>query len=394
MISVNWYQDDKLGIQLLASKGISEYGVGNLTRYKIMNFLSSKKQSSMAVVGALMITLGVEQSAAAATFNPAPQFESAVSYSTTIPRSDGGVDPADIYYPVLSSTDPQQSPLPIALFLQGALVDKSDYSTFASTVARYGFVVVVPNHIRTAISPMGAVTGLLAEQQQVNDVLSYIRNENSTPSSPIADSFDPSTLVLLGHSFGGAVGIAAIQGNCFPVLCTETFNRPQELKGGAFYGTNFLIGQGSGGLFIDNDGIPMALVQGNLDGVAMPLNAELTYAAIQDPPKAFISIPGANHYGITNEDNLIRDPIRPTLEQDVAIETIARWSALFLRGTALNDKGAFDYVFNTGDALDANVSVESVAKPIPEYTSVVSLLGLGVMGASSLLTRQQKLVKK
>jgi predicted dienelactone hydrolase len=112
--------------------------------YKIMNFLSSKKQSSIAVVGALMITLGVEPSAAA-TFNPAPQFESAVSYSTTIPRSDGGVDPADIYYPVLSSTDPEQSSLPIALFLQGALVDKSDYSTFASTVARYGFVVVVPN---------------------------------------------------------------------------------------------------------------------------------------------------------------------------------------------------------------------------------------------------------
>lgn len=358
-----------------------------------MNFLSAKKQSSMAVVGALMITLGVEQSAAAATFNPAPQFESAVSYSTTIPRSDGGIDSADIYYPVLSSTDAQQ-PLPIALFLQGALVDKSDYSIFANTVARYGFVVVVPNHIRTVTSPMGALTGLLAEQQQVNDVLSYIKNEKSTLSSPIASSLDPSTLVLLGHSFGGAVGMAAIQGNCVPILCTGTFNRPQELKGGAFYGTNFLIGRGNGELLIDNDDIPIALVQGNRDGVARTSNAELTYDAIQDPPKAFISIPGANHYGITNEDNFIRDPIRPTLEQDVAIETIARWSALFLRGTVLNDKGAFDYVFNTGDALDQNVSVESVAKPIPEYTSVVSLLGLGLMGASSLLTHQQKLFKK
>jgi predicted dienelactone hydrolase len=118
-----------------------------------MNFLSSKKQSSMAVVGTLMITLGVERGASAAIFNPAPIFENAVSYSTTIPRSDGGVDAADIYYPILSSTDSNQNSLPIALFLQGALVDKSDYSTFANTVARYGFVVIVPNHIRTAISP-------------------------------------------------------------------------------------------------------------------------------------------------------------------------------------------------------------------------------------------------
>ncbi len=349
----------------------------------------------MAIVGALMITLGVEGSAAAARFNPAPLFDSAANYVTTIPRSDGGVDATDIYYPVFSNTETKQSSLPIALFLQGALVDKSDYSTFANTVARYGFVVVVPNHIRTAISPMGAVTGLISEQQQVNDVLTYILAQKSKPSSPIANLLDPSMLVLLGHSFGGAVGIAAIQGNCFTALCTEDFNRPQELKGGVFYGTNFLIVQSSGGLpVIDNHGIPIGLVQGNRDGVAKPANAELTYSQIQDPPKAFITIPSANHYGITNEDNLIREPERPTLEQDVAIETIARWSALFLRGTALNDKGAFDYVFNSGDALDPNVTVESVAKPIPEPTSVMSLLGLGVIGASSLLTRKQKLVKK
>ncbi|MEH1810778.1 alpha/beta hydrolase family protein [Nostoc sp.] len=359
-----------------------------------MNFFSSKKQSSVACVGALMITLGVERSAVGATFNPAPLFESAVSYSTNIPRTDGGVDSTDIYYPVLSSTQTQQNSLPIALLLQGALVDKSDYSTFANTVARYGFVVVVPNHLRTAISPTGAVTGLLAEQQQVNDVLTYMQTEKSTPSSPIANSLDPSTLVLLGHSFGGAVGIAAIQGQCFPTLCTGNFTRPKELKAGVFYGTNFRIGQSSGGLpIIDNDGIPIALVQGNRDGVVNAANTQETYAGIQDPPKAFITILGANHYGITNEDNLIRETVRPTINQDVAIETIARWSALFLRGTALNDKNALDYVFNTGDALDQKVSVESVVKPIPEYTSVVSLLGLGVIGASSLNRKKQKLVK-
>lgn len=343
-----------------------------------------------------MITLGVERSAVAAKFNPDPLYESAVSYSTMIPRINGGLDPANIYYPVLSGVDLGQHSLPIALFLQGALVDKSDYSNFANTVARYGFVVVVPNHTRTTINQLGIpITGLLAEQQQVNDVLSYIKTEKSQASSPIANSLDPNTLVLLGHSFGGAVGIAAIQGNCFPVLCTENFNRPQELKGGAFYGTNFLIGQGGAGVpVIDNDDIPMALLQGDRDGVATPANAELTYAAIEDAPKALISIPGANHYGITNNDNLIREPVRPTLEQDVAIETIARWSALFLRGTVLNDQDALDYVFKTGDAWDENVSVESVAKPIPEYTSVFSLLGgLGVIGASSLLKNKDKLVK-
>jgi dienelactone hydrolase len=359
-----------------------------------MNFLSAKKQSSVAIVGALMICLGVEQTAVGAKKNPAPLFGSAASYSTTIPRTGGGVDIADIYYPELSGTQTQPNSLPIALFLQGALVDKSDYSTFANTVARYGFVVVVPNHVRTAFSPTGPVTGFLAEQQQVNDALTYIQSQKSAPSSPVANLIDPSTLVLLGHSFGGAVGIAAIQGQCFAVLCTLNFTRPQELKAGVFYGTNFLIGQGSGGVLnIDNDDIPIALVQGNRDGVANPVNAQQTYAAIQDPPKALITIPGANHYGITNQDNLIREAVRPTIPQDVAIETIARWSALFLRGTALNDQDALDYVFKTGDAIDENVNVQSVGKSIPEYTSVISFLALGVIGASSLNRQKQKFVK-
>ncbi|MCA1994926.1 MAG: hypothetical protein LDL41_23185 [Coleofasciculus sp. S288] len=148
-----------------------------------MNFLSSNKQSSVAMVGAAVIALGIELPTAAATFTPAPLFDRADSYSTTIPRSEGGADAADIYYPLLSDTATDESSLPIALFLQGALVDKSEYSNFASTVARYGFVVVVPNHVRTATNPMGSVTGLLAEQQQVNDVLNYMIASESNPSS-------------------------------------------------------------------------------------------------------------------------------------------------------------------------------------------------------------------
>ncbi|MEJ1930595.1 chlorophyllase [Nostoc sp. NIES-2111] len=322
-----------------------------------MNFLSPKKQSSMAIVGSLMITLGVELTATANTFHPVPLFSRTANYSTKIPRSGGDADAADIYYPVVPKTS--KTSLPIALLLQGALVDKSDYSKFANAVARYGFVVVVPNHSRTANSPTRKVTGLLSEQQQVNDVLTYMRSENSRSTSPIANQLNLKTLVLLGHSFGGAVGIAAIQGKCFAIFCTKDFSRPDELKGGVFYGANFLMGQNSRDIpVIENDAIPIALIQGNLDGVAKPSSAQITYEKIQDQPKALITVAGANHYGITNEDNSKRESNRPTLEQEVAIETIARWSALFLRATVLKDKQAFDYVFNSGDALDLNVKRE------------------------------------
>jgi predicted dienelactone hydrolase len=70
--------------------------------------------------------------------------------------------------------------------LQGALVDKADYSNYAEEVASYGFVVVVPNNERTATAPDGqTITGLLAEEEQVNNVLAQMKVEDVDTTSPI-----------------------------------------------------------------------------------------------------------------------------------------------------------------------------------------------------------------
>ena len=71
---------------------------------------------------------------------------------------------------------------------------------------------------------------------------------------------------------------------------------------------------------------------------------------------------GANHYGIADTNNplgSVPDPNTPQIEQSQAVETVARWSALFLRAEVLGDRQVFDYVYKTGNALDNNVSVIS-----------------------------------
>ncbi|WP_199328304.1 hypothetical protein [Anabaena azotica] len=62
------------------------------------------------------------------------------------------------------------------------------------------------------------------------------------------------------------------------------------------------------------------------------------------------------------------------MSQKKSIETIARWSALFLRAYALDEKGALDYVNNTGDALDENVTVVSEVRAVSESNSAWGLL--------------------
>ncbi|MEG4490250.1 poly(ethylene terephthalate) hydrolase family protein [Microcoleus sp. D3_18_C4] len=301
------------------------------------------------------------------TIDYSPQFKEVGFYSTTISANN---DLADIYYPKPSDINSGNYSFPIVLLLQGALVDKSFYSDYASLVARYGFVVVVPNHLRPSPFNPTSPPSLLSETSQIAAVLSQMAIENTKPTSPIASVVDTQRLGLLGHSFGGAVGLSVIANKCLPelYLCQEPFTRPKELLAGAFFGANLRNPIANEFVPIANDGIAVALIQGSIDGVALPDRAQSTFDNIQTSPKALITVMGANHFGITNVNNpagAMPDRNTATLNRAVGIETIARWSALFLRANMLKDRAAFDYIYSQGDALDPNVRVTTVATPEP-----------------------------
>ncbi len=318
---------------------------------------------SISLLAPLQITpVPLESWAATIPFSPDPLAAKADRLTTAIGR-----DPTDIYFPIPLNSNPHQELLPIALLLQGANVDKSSYSLFASILARHGFLVVVPNHLRKfpPIPGLGKDI-LLPDQHQISDVLAYMNMENSDHSSPLFGAIDLDKLVVIGHSMGGLAGLNAIQDQCSLPLCFGDFTRPAALVGGVFYGTNL---KGHFGMKIHpiaNAGIPTALIQGTLDGASNLEDTEATYQQIQDSPKAFITIVGANHYGITNTNNPVNppglpliqaDPIAPTLDQETAIEDIARWSALFIRAHVMHDRGALDYLQNSAQQSDGSVIV-------------------------------------
>ncbi len=347
--------------------------------------MATLRTLSLASAGTAFIIWGIGETAAAA-FSPAPLFNDVASYSTTISPNN---DLTDIYFPNPSNLKNGDYSFPIALLLQGANVDKSDYSDFASTVASYGFVVVVPNRQRSL--PEFGFTGLLAETSQIDAVIAKMAAENSNSASPVAGAINTEKLALLGHSQGGAVGLSAIGDTCILLLCEGSYNRPSELVAGAFFGANLRDQTTNEFIPINNSGIPIALLQGNLDSRAIPARAQGTYDQIQDPPKALITILGANHYGITNTNNPlgpIPDSTTPTLDQALAVETVARWSALFLRSSVLDDKDAFDYVYSTGNALDENVSV--ISQPVPEPSSTLALAVLSAWGVVSRLKKRKQ----
>ncbi|MHC5933607.1 alpha/beta hydrolase family protein [Nostoc sp.] len=342
------------------------------------------------VAGTSLVVLSMSKTATATTFNPSPIFTDITSYTTNISTTN---DLADIYFPNPSNLKTDNYSFPVGLLLQGANVDKSDYSNYASTVAGYGFVVVVPNNER-ALPPLGK--GLFSETEQINAVLAQMRTENSNSNSPIAGIVNTQKLGLLGHSFGGGVGLSAIADVCLPRFCSSRTSLPSEVVAGVFYATGLAATPNVlpvEYIPINNSGIPIALLKGTLDGIVPPFITDGTYENIQNPPKTLITLAGTNHYGITNTNNPpgpLPDKNTPTIPQDVAIETLARWSGLFLRASILNDKDAFNYVYFTGDATDPNITV--ISERIPESTPTAALFGIGIAGV--IITQVRKVINK
>ena len=373
---------------------LSDIFLSDISRKRILSQTAFYRYTSILVAG---FALSIGQASIASTNVVSPYeslYESFDSYSTTNPING---DATDIYFPTLDSGAPVDD-LPVVLMLQGALVDKGFYSDYASQVARYGFAVAVPNHIQT-VPGFGDV--LAPEISQVQAVLDQFVAESSSMNSPLGGKVDTEKFGLLGHSLGGAVGLSSIGEVCLPGFCLEPFERPEALMGGAFFGAN-LRDQSDTFLAIENEGVGVALIQGEQDGRALPINAERTFDQIQTPPKALVTLAGVNHFGITDVNvpsGAIPDPNGQRLSQADSVETIARWSGLFLRGTVLEDPAALDYVFKVGESLDpAVVSVEGQpaekqpvekqpAKSVPEPLSLMGVAG-GLL--SLVLLKQQK----
>lgn len=296
---------------------------------------------------ALLTAVGTAGPAAAAETPQSPTPVPTLVYAASV-----GDDAADVYYPESGSR------LPVVLLQQGANVDKSHYEGYARTVAAFGFVVVVPNHVRSVFG----VPGLWASADQGLTAVAWSKAENARAGSPLAGRLDPASFALLGHSFGGAAGMATVQGQCAPPFCfglPPGAVKPAELKAAAFFGTNNAP-PGGGPVAPVNNTVPVALIQGSADGIAAPAAAQATYEALKGTPKAMVTVAGVNHYGITGVQNppgAVPDPSAQTTDQVEGIRTSARWAALHLKA-ALGDAFARSYVRYWGDAADPAVTVQ------------------------------------
>ena len=117
----------------------------------------------------------------------------------------------------------------------------------------------------------------------------------------------------------------------------------------------------------------MAIINGDQDENAEYHDTKDSYKLIENLPKSLVFVkraqiitvfvpknnPGNPNYPADPQNDGTPTPQEnpPTLDQNISIETTARWAALFLRAHALNDPAALEYISTTGRLLDPNVEV-------------------------------------
>jgi len=284
---------------------------------------------------------------------PTPRFTSTATYSTIVAGSN---DPMDVIYPNPADLATGTYKFPLVVFIQGANVDKANYTSVAETVAKYGFVVAIPNHQRTVL----VLTGLFPEPSSVVAAFAHLVTEGARDAAPIHNVVDTAKYGLLGHSFGSVVGLDLIAQSCTQPICPGAFTSPPQLRGGAFYGASRKGPAGGMVAATDNRGLGAMLVQGTVDGANAPADAKATFDKISGPPRAYVTVTGANHYGITNMNNpsgAAADRQTATLAQAASIEAIGRWSALFLLATVSGDAAAKNAL--AAGKGDPNVTVQA-----------------------------------
>ena len=275
--------------------------------------------------------------------------------TTSMDAGDAGVgDPADVYYPDPPDLHTASYSFPVVLLFQGAKVGRGFYSSVATLVAGYGFIVVIPDHMSNNIG--GA--GLYAELSQIAAVGAQMKLEAASATAPVRGVVNTGRVALMGHSYGGASGLSGMANMCFPPVPLCTFTRPPEIVAGAFYGTNLatpLLGVPA----LDTGALPVLLVQGDKDGKALPADGQATYNQIQKRPKAIITLLGANHYGVTDVDNPAgADPeANPqTLDHAAGIASNGRWIGVFFSAFLSGDMAA-RAALRTAGMLDPNVTI-------------------------------------
>ncbi|MCX7959303.1 MAG: alpha/beta hydrolase [Deltaproteobacteria bacterium] len=262
-------------------------------------------------------------------------------------------DNTDIYLPIT-----QNEQFYLILLLQGSDLSKKNYSLISERICNYGFAVAVFDHYKESFSGKH----LYSEQNATNEIFYKIIDQSEKKDSFLFGKIKKDKFILFGHSYGAGCGLFMIGNECKWPFCSDKYERPDELSGGIFYGISLKSPYGETYYKINNENIPVLLIGGDNDGAIKYEYAEKTFESIENPPKIFVRLKGANHYAVNDTNpppGADADKNIQSLNQNTGLEIISSLSAAFISEYILKDESCIGYFKRAADAFSEYIEVKT-----------------------------------
>ncbi len=186
---------------------------------------------------------------------------------------------ATIFYPLTLSFDAPMGGLVLA---PGFRASQSNYDWWGPALASLGYAVMI-------IDTNSPTDGLEARKQALIAGVSFLKDQNSNPDSPLNGKFDTSRVAIMGHSMGGGAALAAAAEMGEEIRAVIPLAPYCCEPGGSFSGDFSALGT------------PALIIASAVDEVAPPAeHARMLYDNLADGNKLYMEFAEGNHMLVAN----------------------------------------------------------------------------------------------
>ncbi|MEO0247675.1 MAG: alpha/beta hydrolase [candidate division WOR-3 bacterium] len=260
-----------------------------------------------------------------------------VSYRVVnIPGTYENMNNSRIYYPSQGNTvDPAAVPCPIIVFGHGFQMGIDRYYSYATHLASWGYVVVLPTISNPTLTPEH-----YTRARSMVDAARYVASLNNNPNDIFYGKLDATNWGFAGHSMGGGLAL----------LAADTFRLRDTLRAVV----SLASPQTTPPTHPQHLQVPKMILAGSVDNIAPWNDVKSAYWVNSPEPGVFAVINGANHGQFMDYSYFWENGGTATINRETQLKIARRHMTAFFNRYLKNEETDWNFQYTYGDSINGH----------------------------------------